>query len=207
MAACSEPEEQKVRVQSGILSGGVELAAQNQHLQSSQEKQVDSSYSDLEPVYHGGLGYSDLEVVEPSYLEVSGSDSPQVIPPVYHHDHVSGSHTSLGVPPVYHHDGLEPKFEEQRLTSSNTGASFHYHGGQNPFDPSTNSTGDRRIWGLKRRAFWIVLGIVVFGVLLALGVGIGVGVGLNSNDSDTATTARYAHNFHFHTVFSWASLA
>lgn len=161
-------DEQKVRIQPGILSSGAEMAAQRQNPSHapaySDEKQVGASttssyYSSAPQSVNNGLGYSDLEAVEPAGLEVAGGDGPQI----------------SYVP--------APKFDEhQGQFSPST------HATQDPFNPQA-PPGRRRIWGMRRRMFWIVLGVVLFGVLLALGVGIGVGVGLDSGGD--AGSARY----------------
>lgn len=205
MAAYSEPDEQKVRIPSVHLSGGMgaELAqnkafVEQQQETYSQEKQVGSSYSDLEPVYHNHLGYSDLIAVEQPGLEVSGSDAAQVVhPPGYHNQYDSR-------PPDHNSKlGDERQHELSLLGSGGAaaaagggGGGSQYHGGKNPFDPapSTGPMKNGRIWGLPRRTFWIVLGIVALAVVLALGVGIGVGVGLSSGDADSSARCVHSHN-------------
>lgn len=149
---------------------GVEMMGAQDEIPFAHEKQVDK-------------GYSDLEVVPTPDLEVAGSDASQAIPP-----------------PVY-----RPKFTEQQsfamLSSPNAGTysqngasyfshspsesktrDYNYNGGHDPFHASINSDKSRRIWGLKRKVFWIVLAVMLLGIMLAIAVGLGVGLGLRSTN-------------------------
>lgn len=169
------PEEQKVRLQSGDLSGGAQMAASNPK----------AAYNNN---HQSSLGYSDLEVAEPPFvagLEVAGSDASQAIPPLYRpkaEEHQSYGQRSLHEVASDTHSGFSSYPPGVVPVGGSIAGDHHYNGGKNPFDPSAHSTTDRRICGLRRRTFWIVLGVVVFGILLALGVGIGVGVGVSSNN-------------------------
>ncbi|KAI0173126.1 hypothetical protein GGR52DRAFT_374217 [Hypoxylon sp. FL1284] len=60
----------------------------------------------------------------------------------------------------------------------------------NPPDGQTTPPDDKRIWGLGRKQFWWLLGLVALLLIVAIGVGVGVGVGKTvSDDSSRAANA------------------
>ncbi|KAF3770193.1 hypothetical protein M406DRAFT_354319 [Cryphonectria parasitica EP155] len=67
-------------------------------------------------------------------------------------------------------------------------ADYHYHNGGNPFEPPGAKVRAARICGLRRKVFWVVLALVVFGLMVAIAVGLGLGLGEQNNKSSSASS-------------------
>lgn len=98
----------------------------------------------------------------------------------------TGQDASAGQFPLAHHNGLE---------SASTGGS-PYSGyasvpGQEPSVGGGSGNGGKgaRIWGLSRRVFWVLVGVVAGVVVLAVALGVGLGVGLQHSSSSSAAAA------------------
>lgn len=129
-------------------------------------------------------GFSDLEVVPTPDLEVAGSDSSQAIPPpVYRPKFTEQQSFALGLSsPKAAYRPNSVSYFSYSPTESKT-RDFNYNGGHGPFHSLADPEKKRRIWGLERKIFWILLAVVLLGIVLAIAVGLGVGLGLRSTDS------------------------
>lgn len=175
-------ERQNVRVGSGYL--GAAMAAPQGGSTYDKEKQVSID-----------KGYSDLEVVESPGLEVAGSDASQTITPLYQPRFAEeqlpfSEHTLPEVNYQQHGSSYPPGVVPVRPPSGSTAHDYHYNGGANPFYPSEKSAGDRRICGLKRRIFWIVLAVVLLSIVAAIAIGVGAGLSVRSSHSASARYVR-----------------
>lgn len=72
---------------------------------------------------------------------------------------------------------------EDRAPSVST---YGYYPHSSPSDRVTYRSDDR-ICGLRKKVFWILVGLAVFLVLLCLGVGVGVGVSVGAKKSQDST--------------------
>ena len=160
----------------------VDSAPTSQQIAQNSDSDADRSkhFSDLE--IDGRPHYSDLEAIQPDHSTLEVAPSHGRVESLGHsnlqayHPGVSNARQSPGLLP--YHPGVNKDSEGPILDEK--------HGG--PPAVTANAAGDRRILGLRRRNFWIILALVIVVVIgAAIGGGVGGTINKSSSNSDRLT--------------------
>lgn len=178
-------DEQKVRIGPGT-TGPVMFATNDAKGNSG----ASHSYAEYEP---------GLEVVETGPQAVDEHHLPEF---VGHHTPKYAEYKQYSpLQPAFSHPASvgsgSPPDLAQRLPSPRIGGplgGYHYTGGHNPFLPAEKRR-DGTVCGLRKKAFWVVLAVVITGMVVAIAVGLGVGMGIRTGSSHRYVVLFLSHLF------------